>query len=84
MMTLSFERPALVSDLPPLKEIISDNENGFLFKTENVNDLTNRLNSILSDKGLMEQVRSKGTELINTKYDWTEIGKQTKQAYQSV
>jgi glycosyltransferase involved in cell wall biosynthesis len=84
MMTLSYERPALVSDLPPLKEIISDNETGFLFKTENVSDLTAKLNSILSDEGLMEEVRVKGTELINTKYDWCEIGRQTKQAYQSL
>ena len=84
MMTLSYERPALVSDLPPLKEIISDNENGFLFKAENVSDLTAKLNSILSDEGLMEEVRAKGTELINTKYDWGEIGRQTKQAYQSL
>ena len=84
MMTLSYERPALVSDLPPLKEIISDNENGFLFKTENVSDLSAKLNSILGNEELMEQVRTKGTELINTKYDWGEIGKQTKQAYQSL
>ena len=84
MMTLSYERPALVSDLPPLKEIISDNQNGFLFKTENVSDLTTKLNSILSNEELMEQVRTKGTELINTKYDWGEIGRQTKLAYQSL
>ena len=84
MMTLSYERPALVSDLPPLKEIISDNENGFLFKAENVSDLTAKLNSILSDEGLMEEVRAKGTKLINTRYDWGEIGRQTKQAYQSL
>ena len=84
MMTLSYERPALVSDLPPLKEIISNNENGFLFKTENVSDLTSKLNSILGNEELMEQVRTKGSKLINTKYDWDEIGKQTKQAYQSL
>ena len=84
MMTLSYERPALVSDLPPLKEIISDNENGFLFKTENVSDLSAKLNSILGNEELMEQVKTKGTELINTKYDWGEIGRQTKQAYQSL
>ena len=84
MMTLSYERPALVSDLPPLKEIISDNENGFLFKTENVSDLTVKLNSILCNEELMEAVRVKGAELINTKYDWSEIGRQTKQAYQSL
>ena len=84
MMALSYERPVLVSDLPPLKEIISDNENGFLFKTENVSDLSAKLNSILGNEELMEQVKTKGTELINTKYDWGEIGKQTKQVYKSV
>jgi len=84
MMTLSYDRPALVSDLPPLKEIISDNENGFIFKTENVSDLTNKLNSVLSDEVLMEHVRVKGKELINRKYDWSEIGRQTKEAYQSL
>jgi len=84
MMTLSYKRPALVSDLPPFKEIISDNENGFLFKTENVIDLTNKLNSILSDEVLMERVRLKGAELIKTKYDWGEIGRQIKQAYESL
>ena len=66
------------------KEIISDNENGFLFKTENVSDLTAKLNSILSNEELMEQIRTKGTKLINTNYDWCEIGRQTKQVYQSL
>ena len=84
MMTLSYERPALVSDLPPLTEIISDNENGFLFKTENVSDLTNKLNTILIDEVLMEKVRVKGVELIKKNYDWVDIGRQTVQAYQSL
>ena len=84
LMALSYGRPALVSDLPPLKEIISDNENGFLFKTENVSDLTVKLNSILNNEALMNCVRTNGTELMNTKYDWDEIGRQTKQAYQSL
>ena len=84
MMTLSFERPALVSDLPPLTEIISDNENGFLFKAENVSDLTNKLNTILIDEVLMEKVRIKGVELIKKNYDWVDIGSQTVQAYQSL
>ena len=82
MMTLSFERPALVSDLPPLTEIISDNENGFLFKTENMSDLTNKLNSILLDEVLMERVRFKGVEFIKKKHDWLDIGRQTLQVYQ--
>jgi len=82
MMALSYEKPALVSDLSPLKEVIIDNENGFLFKSEDVNDLAKKLNSILFDKEKLERVRKNGSTLINTKFGWDEIGRLTKKAYQ--
>jgi len=84
MMTLSYERPAIVSNLPPLMEVISDNENGFLFETENSNDLSDKLIEILADKKNLEIVRKKGIELINTKYGWDEIGRLTKSAYETL
>jgi glycosyltransferase involved in cell wall biosynthesis len=84
MMTLSYERAALVSDLPPLKEVITDNENGFLFKSEDSESLSNRLNEILANREILEKVRVNGTKLITTKYDWHEIGRQTKRAYQTL
>jgi D-inositol-3-phosphate glycosyltransferase len=84
MMTLSYERPAIVSNLPPLMEVISDNENGFLFEAENSNDLSDKLIEILADKKNLEIVRKKGTELINTKYGWDEIGRLTKLAYETL
>ena len=84
MMTLSYERPALVSDLPPLKEVITDNKNGFLFKSEDVDDLSSRLNQILSDKDNLEKVRVNGNILIKTRFCWNEIGRLTKEAYQTL
>lgn len=84
MMTLSYERPALVSDLPPLIEVITDNENGFLFASENEEDLTDRIIKIISDKENLEKVRLKGIETVNTKYGWDEIGRLTKKAYQTL
>ena len=84
MMTLSYERPALVSDLPPLIEVITDNENGFLFSSENEEDLTNKILKIISDKENLEKVRLKGIETVNTKYGWDEIGRLTKKAYQTL
>ena len=84
MMTLSYERPALVSDLPPLKEVITDNENGFLFASENEEDLTDKILKIISDKDNLEKVRLKGIETVNTKYGWDEIGRLTKKAYQTL
>ena len=84
MMTLSYERPAIVSNLPSLMEVISDNENGFLFETENSNDLSDKLIQILADRKKLEIVRRKGAELINTKYGWDEIGRLTKSAYETL
>ena len=84
VMTLSYRKPALVSDLPPLKEMVTDMQTAFLFKSENSISLAEKLNLILLDPEKLEQVRINGEELINTKYDWNEIGRQTKQAYQSL
>ena len=84
MMTLSYERPALVSDLPPLKEMITDNENGFLFESENEEDLTYKILEIISDKENLEKVRLKGIETVNTKYGWDKIGRLTKKAYETL
>ena len=84
MMTLSYERSALVSNLPPLKEVLIDNENGFLFKSEDVNDLVKKLNLILSDKNNLKRVQKNGRILINDKFSWDEIGILTKKAYQTL
>ena len=84
VMTLSYGKPALVSDLPPLKEVVTDMQTAFLFESENSISLAEKLKLILLDPEKLEQVRINGEELINTKYDWNEIGRQTKQVYQSL
>ena len=84
MMALSYERAALVSDLPPLKEVITDNENGFLFKSEDAESLANKLNEIMADQALLENVRVNGAKLINTKYNWNAIGSLTVNAYKTI
>ena len=81
MMTLSYEKPVLVSDLPPLKEVIEDNVNGFLFECENSYDLAKKTNQLLSNTVLVEKAKLKGVELIKTKYNLDKIGEATKQAY---
>ena len=70
--------------MPPFKEILKDNENGFLFESENTISLAAKINQILSDRSLLEQVKKNGSEMIKTKYKWDEIGEQTKEAYQTL
>ena len=84
MMALSYEKPTLVSDLPPLKEVLTDNKNGFFFKSEDINHLAERIDFILSSTENLERVRGNGSLLVNTKFGWDEIGELTIKAYQKL
>ena len=84
MMALSYGKPVLASDLAPLKEVIIDNETGFLFKSGDVNDLVKKVNIIFSDKENIERVRKNGNKLINKKFSWDMIGRLIKKAYQTL
>ena len=84
MMSMSYEKAVIVSDLPPLTAVVQDMKTGFVFESENPKSLSEKLNRILSDANKLEEVRIKGSEHIKSKYDWLEIGKATKKSYQSI
>jgi len=84
LMSLSYEKPVLVSDLLPFTEIIKNNENGFIFKSESSSDLYEKINSILNNKELINKVQENSSEMIKAKYSWDEIGRLSKIAYQDL
>jgi len=84
LMAMSYEKPVLVSDLPALTEFIVDDKNGFVFKTNNIQSLANKLCSAISDDDNLEKVRQNGAELVRIKYNWNEIGRLTKKAYDAI
>jgi len=81
---MSYEKAVLVSDLPPLTEVVKDMKTGFVFESENSASLSEKLNRIISDTNKLEEVRIKGSDHIKSKYDWLEIGKEMKKSYQSI
>ena len=84
MMALSYQKIALVSDLHPLKEIIEDGVNGFVFKSEDQDSLFKKIDSIFSEKHDIEQINLNAKLKIKTEFDWINIGRLTKKAYQSL
>lgn len=84
MMSLSYERPVLVSDLPPLKEVITDSVNGFTFKSEDRDALSAKLNYIFSNTEIMDKVAKQGSLDVKEKYDWEHIGSLIAKAYRSI
>ena len=81
MMTLSYGKPVVVSDLPPLIDIIKHKVNGFVFKSENSVDLSIKVNDILSNMSKCLEVAQNGVNTIDREYNWSRIGKLTLEAY---
>lgn len=84
MMALSYERPVLVSDLESFKETLVDNENGFFFKAEDIDDLAKKLSFLLRDPENLQRVQKNGNRLVNHRFGWNQIGGLIKQAYQTL
>jgi len=84
LMAMSYGKPVLTSDLEGMKEIVRDNHTGFLFETENIKSLSDRLNDILSDSTKMKLVASNGYDLIKTEFSWKKVGAMTAECYKSL
>jgi glycosyltransferase involved in cell wall biosynthesis len=84
MMAMSYNSAVLTSDLLPFTELITDNETGFLFKSENVKSLSDKIIDIFKDDSSISKVREKGMDLIKTEYNWNRLGGLSKEVYESL
>ena len=81
MMSLSYKKPVIVSDLPSFKEIIENNRTGYVFESENSLDLSRVIVKALDDPKLLKEIKENGYDLIASDFKWEMIGKQTVDAY---
>ncbi len=81
MMALSFKKAVLVSDLPPLLELVEHGKSAFVFKSEDVDSLANQIISISQNFDSTDVIAKNGYDLIERFYNWDEIGRFSKSAY---
>ena len=84
MMALSYKKAVIAPDLPPIKEIITDGVDGYLFKNNSYLDLAKKLKTILSEDKMIEKVANNGYDLMKVNYNWKNIGLQTKKCYDKI
>lgn len=82
LLSLSYGRTVITSDLPSFKELISDGKNGFLFETGNSTSLSNCILKLNHELILNATKNSK--ILISNDYDWIKIGCKTLKFYQTL
>lgn len=83
LLSMSYGRICLCSDLDAFKEIVVDNETGYIFENKNVDSLTKKILEICQNKTDIARMEMKAQELLKTKFDWNNIAKLTKELYET-
>lgn len=78
---LSFGAPTLASDIPENKEVI-DQLGGVTFKNKNVKDLTDQLNTLLTNTRKRNSVSKKAEQRALDVYNWDRITRATDAVYE--
>jgi glycosyltransferase involved in cell wall biosynthesis len=81
LMAMSYGKPVIVSDLPPMLEVVDDMKTGFVFKSENEEDLARKLTMAFNSEAKLIEVTHAAMDKLKKKYDWKEIGKQLEKVY---
>jgi len=78
---MALEKCIVVSDCDGNKEVIKNNETGFLFRIGNTKDLANKLDYCLSHNTSKIQ---KNTKKLAEKFKWENIGKDVEEIYRDL
>ena len=84
LMAMSHARAVLVSDIPGMTEIIEDGVNGFVFHSEDIQELSKSLIGAMQDTNLRESVAQRGLQTVLTAHSWHKIGAATKVFYERI
>lgn len=63
--------PVVASDIPSLREIISDGRTGLLAKPGDTNDLARAVEAVLDDESLRESLASNARSIVSQKFGWS-------------
>jgi glycosyltransferase involved in cell wall biosynthesis len=69
-MYMAIGRPVLVSDVAPLRRIVSDVKNGLIFKANDPIDLANKLKQLRDESRLLEFAHN-GRHAAENQYSWS-------------
>lgn len=84
LMAMSYGRAVLVSDLPGMTEIVTDGQNGLVFRQGDREDLAKKLISGISDYPMLQALAKNGYDHVQRRFDWNLIGKRTRGLYESL
>jgi glycosyltransferase involved in cell wall biosynthesis len=64
----------IVSDLPALRDVVTDGENGLVFRSGNAQDLARNIKRLLNDAALYTHLVDNGRHSVVEKFNWQVVG----------
>jgi glycosyltransferase involved in cell wall biosynthesis len=77
-------KPVLVSDLPGIKEVVTDGMNGLVFAVGDIQDMAMKIQKLLDDPELAKKLGQNGRRHMELHFAWEQIAKRTEALYQEV
>lgn len=81
---MAMGKVVLASDVAAIAEIIDDGYNGILFKKNNVDDLTEKLETLLQNEKLRFDLGNNARKSVEEKKDWSILAKQLDAIYEKI
>jgi glycosyltransferase involved in cell wall biosynthesis len=73
LMAMSHGLPVIASDLEANKEVIEDGINGFLFKTEDSKELSEKIRKYFNQDSSIAEIQTNAFNTIKNEYNWNDI-----------
>ena len=81
LMAMSHSRCAVVSDIPPMLETVTHNNDGLVFKVDDPSSLAIELNVVVSEQSTIELLEKQSLETALDRYSWDKVAHKTKLVY---
>jgi glycosyltransferase involved in cell wall biosynthesis len=76
--------PVIVSDIPPIREIITNNVNGLLFQNKDKKSLSSCILKLTNSPKLRFSLGISASNLVRERYTWPKVCKKYKEGYKSI
>lgn len=84
MEALACGIPCLVSDIPANQEWVSENENGWLFRDGNVDELANKILAAMNQHEKLPEIGAAGRRTAESRADWKKSSEALMSVYRSL
>jgi glycosyltransferase involved in cell wall biosynthesis len=72
---MSMGKPVVVPDYPPLRDVVSDGEEGCIFRARNVQEMADCLEMLLTDMTAYRRMAEQARRKIVSKHNWLDNAK---------